>query len=226
MGSGQSHQEKPKSKAGKCDFCDDPATSELGYASYTRPSKQFCNKHRCKWRFIGSSFGCDRMKEDGKEGCYQHVCYVDTCKKVKISVCGKDCDRCVDHTCKFNNCSMAKLEDDDFCHQCQNATKCVIDGCYNKKEVKKGSSTGLTINDTTWCCNVHICKSPTVCRGVQSDGSSFCVNHKCINPECKNIASKIKGFCVDHKQKPYPPSVDPPPSLQTNKHSAHVVDQI
>ena len=176
----------------ECCLCGDTEAEQRNI-----DKKWYCYpKHFCTW---GNTLGhqCPSLivlSEKNVSGntniqyCKFHKCIVNTCHNVSANVKYKNSKYCISHTCKFNDCTLAKLEDDRFCGQCainKCKRKCAIETCYNSE-----------VNDLSiWWCNLHKCESPTGCTAIKVGDSHYCVDHKCSNSDCKTIATRKGGNC-------------------------------
>ena len=183
-----------------CHLCDQPALSYLNGHFY-------CNKHFCS--YIGkNSEKCRALVSSENAVCYNHKCSVPTCN-LQIDPM-KNSRKCVDHTCKFNDCTSSKLEDDTFCPKCNDEKdyKCTMQDCYRR----------ISENAEIRHCYIHNCGSPIHCTKIQIYKCDFCPDHKCSVEGCNNIATKVNGKCTEHKMNPsYPPSND-----HSSKHTQHI----
>lgn len=156
----------------------------------------------------------------GDVPCAKHKCLVPLCNNLRkppmalTSALDNEYFYCEKHNCVLYKCRGPKMEDDNTCKNCKRLPRCAIYGCISRYDSKIPYSNK---NGEQWVCPNHYCKTHTsCCMSPQYEGSPFCQKHKCSFAGCQLIATKVNGYCNDHK-------VNAVTNI-FNKHAEHLVD--
>lgn len=138
---------------------------------------------------------CKKECFDKSLFCFEHTCVLDSCTGFRYNA-----NFCAKHACFVDGCEQPSTDESNYCGK----HRCIVSGCKNlvctisEQNYVHSLQRTKRIKKENYFCHDHKCATNR-CSSVRTDGYLYCMDCKCIVPECKVASIEDSMFCYAHK---------------------------